>query len=215
MNLTDSVTDFRLPGAVREQLLQSRIFPDLLVDDAPRTLAVCACNAGAGTTTVALNLALMLAARNGEQVSLIDANFRSPGLSVGQSEEAGFSAFAAGRVSFNDAFVRGPDGVRLMPRGRCEDPLAVMREGAQRLADAPHPAAMRTLIDLPPLLAHPDALMLARAADGVLLVLEAEETRWPVAREARQRIEAAGLRIAGAVLNKKRHYVPGWLYRLL
>jgi protein-tyrosine kinase len=90
-----------------------------------------------------------------------------------------------------------------------------VRAGASRLpAHAPQGAA-RTLIDLPPILEHPDALMMAQATDGVLLVLEAEETRWPVAREARQRIEAAGMRIVGAVLNRKPHYVPSWLYRLL
>jgi Mrp family chromosome partitioning ATPase len=215
MSLSTVAADLHLPQKVREGLLQARIFPDLLHADAPRTIAICACHRQAGTTTIALNLALMLGERNGEQVSLIDANFRSSGLTRGAVDGGGFSAFAAGTLPFEEAFVPVGEKVRLMHRGRADDPLVTLRAGASRLpAHAPQGAA-RTLIDLPPVLEHPDALMMAQATDGVLLVLEAEQTRWPVAREARQRIEAAGMRIVGAVLNRKPHYVPSWLYRLL
>ncbi|MFH1812671.1 MAG: hypothetical protein ABIF28_00725 [Pseudomonadota bacterium] len=207
--------DFHLPQNVRDRLLQARIFPDLLNADAPRTIAVCACHRRAGTTTIALNLALMLGERNGEQVSLIDANFRSPGLTRSAIESEGFSAFAAGGLAFEDAFVPAGERVRLMHSGRTDDPLVTLRAGATRLSAQAPAGTGRILIDLPPVLEHPDALMMAQAIDGVLLVLEAEETRWPVAREARQRIEAAGTRIIGAVLNRKSHYVPSWLYRLL
>lgn len=183
---------FDLPQAVRDSLLQARIFPDLMHADAPRIIAVCACHRGAGTTTVAQNLALMLGDRNGEQVSLIDANFRSPGLTENATDREGFAAFAAGDLAFDDAFVPANGNVRLMRSGRTNDALATLRAGAERLNALDREQAGRVLIDLPPVLEHPDALMMAQAADGVLMVLEAEVTRWPVAREARQRLEAAG-----------------------
>lgn len=55
----------------------------------------------------------------------------------------------------------------------------------------------------------------AGLADGVIIVLEAERTRWPVARQLKEMIDVSGGRIIGTVLNRQRHYIPRWLYSLL
>jgi len=203
----------RLPDPVRAQLLQARIFGDLLKGTAAARIGVCACHEGAGATTVALNLAVMLAERSGEEVALVDANLRSPGLSAG-IQSAGFGEFAEGKISPERAFVELAPGVALLPAGRSADPLAAARTGAARL---PLLSLQRRLLilDLPPVLDYPEAAILAQGTDGVLLVLAAEETRRPVAREASQRLGAAGVKVIGAVLNRKPHYVPDWLYRML
>ena len=49
--------------------------------------------------------------------------------------------------------------------------------------------------------------------DGVVLVVEAEKTRWPVALNVKEKTEQGGGRVLGVVFNKRKYYIPEWLYR--
>jgi protein-tyrosine kinase len=70
-------------------------------------------------------------------------------------------------------------------------------------------------IDSPPAAKSPDGVALAGRVDGVILVVEAERTRWPVAERLRDEIVKNGGNILGVVLNKRRHYIPEFLYKRL
>lgn len=71
------------------------------------------------------------------------------------------------------------------------------------------------LLDPPAFNYSPEGLALAGMADGVVLVVEAERTRWQVAHVVKDRIERQGGKILGAILNKRRHYIPGFIYKRL
>jgi len=71
------------------------------------------------------------------------------------------------------------------------------------------------LIDSPPLETSSDGLAMVRKADGVVLVIEAEKTRWPVVQNLRDSVIQDGGNILGVVFNKRRYYVPGWIYKRL
>jgi capsular exopolysaccharide synthesis family protein len=71
------------------------------------------------------------------------------------------------------------------------------------------------LIDSPPLSVSPDGLAIASRVDGVILVLEAEKTRWQTAKNVAQRIAQVGGNIIGVVLNKRRYYIPSFIYKWL
>jgi protein-tyrosine kinase len=58
-------------------------------------------------------------------------------------------------------------------------------------------------------------LALAKKADRVVLVIEAERTRTPVVAAARQAIEVNGGHLLGVVLNKRRFHIPRFVYRWL
>jgi hypothetical protein len=60
-----------------------------------------------------------------------------------------------------------------------------------------------------------DPIMLANQMDAVVLVVAAESTRAPVAQNLRDRIAEVGGPIIGAVLNRRRFYIPNFLYRRL
>lgn len=49
-------------------------------------------------------------------------------------------------------------------------------------------------------------------ADGVILVVEAERTTGLAATGTLREIEAVGGRVIGAVLNRRRHFIPDWAY---
>jgi protein-tyrosine kinase len=51
--------------------------------------------------------------------------------------------------------------------------------------------------------------------DGVIIVADAQRTRAPVARKLKQSVEENGGKVIGAILNRRKYYIPGWIYRLL
>ncbi len=69
------------------------------------------------------------------------------------------------------------------------------------------------LIDSPPISASSDGLAIVRKADGVIFVVEAEKTRWPVALAAKEKIVSHGGKILGMVFNKRRFYIPEFVYK--
>jgi capsular exopolysaccharide synthesis family protein len=71
------------------------------------------------------------------------------------------------------------------------------------------------LFDSPPVNQYNEALLLSSKVDGVIMVVQAEDTRWEVAQNARLRIENDKVKLLGAVLNKRKMYLPEWVYKRL
>lgn len=71
------------------------------------------------------------------------------------------------------------------------------------------------LIDCRSLKSSTDAAVLAGSVDGVVIVVDAGESRNDEILNAQRTIEAAGGNFLGFVLNKRRYPVPEWLYKRL
>jgi protein-tyrosine kinase len=71
------------------------------------------------------------------------------------------------------------------------------------------------IVDTPPASQFSDGLSLVRQVDGVILVFEAEKTRWPVALSVKEKVIKQGGNIIGVVFNKRKFYIPEWLYKRL
>ena len=71
------------------------------------------------------------------------------------------------------------------------------------------------LIDSPPATTSSDGLTVSRIVDGVVLIMEAEKTRWPVTASVKEKIIKNGGKILGIVFNKHRHHIPGFIYKRL
>jgi hypothetical protein len=71
------------------------------------------------------------------------------------------------------------------------------------------------VINAPPIGLYTDAALLGQAADGVVLVLEANATRWRTARKAKQALENADVKVLGTVLNNRTFPIPERIYRML
>ena len=69
------------------------------------------------------------------------------------------------------------------------------------------------LIDAPPVIGHPETLALSKLTDGVLFVVKANQTRWEIIDEARGQLKEAGVKVLGVVLNERRFFIPGGIYR--
>jgi capsular exopolysaccharide synthesis family protein len=71
------------------------------------------------------------------------------------------------------------------------------------------------LVDSPPATISSDSFSIFKKADGVVIVVEADKTRWPVVQSVKERIVQHGGRVLGVVLNKRRYYIPEFIYKRL
>jgi len=72
-----------------------------------------------------------------------------------------------------------------------------------------------TILDSAPITGFSEPQAICSKMDGVLLVVEAGKTRREVAFRAKKELEQAGAKVLGVVLNKRRYYIPEWLYQRL
>jgi len=188
-----------------------------------KVVLVTSANPQCGTTTSALALASELRHASHEQVLLIDASLASNHL-TGQTrltEHPGFLDLTAGP---SDSVPEWPACILEPPDLPCHFmPLG----GGQYREHPPSPDRLQELfnclrshyrfvvIDGSAIYAPGGTLAISTLADGVVLVLRAEETRWEVAQAAIQRLNLADAKLIGSVFNARRYYVPKWVYDLL
>jgi capsular exopolysaccharide synthesis family protein len=204
-------------GACVEQFrrLRSRIYQ--LRYEAPlKTILVSSGTPGEGKSFVTANLAVSLARNSVNNILLIDGDLRRPTLHslLGAPSTPGLSEFLMGTAGLNDIMQRdrnsdasASDGARpttnltFIPAGKCGDSsseLAANRRFEELIA-ALSPHFDWILIDSPPVLAVTDAVDLARAADGVMLVVREASTPFDVAQRAQAAFSNS--RLLGFVLN--------------
>ena len=184
--------------------------------DRPRLIVLTSAGPGEGKTTVASNLALALA-ESGHTALLIDGDLRKGRLhEIFQvSNEWGLSDVLAGaelpagraRIYEETRFPR----LSLVPSGPNPRSIANLLHSARA---AEFFGEMRgqfhmVLIDSPPMLNMADARVLAKLADGVVLVVRAAETTRDAAAAAADRLRDDGSRVLGAVLNEWDPRRPG------
>ena len=174
----------------------------------PRVVVVSSPNAGEGKTTVAVNLAIALSEIN-QRVLLIDADLRKPRLHeiFCLENQLGLTGVLTGRTSAwtSSGSVEAThiSGLSVLPGG-CSPDRAPRLLYSPRLGELLRAARLQfdtVLIDTPPVLAMPDARVVARLADSVVLVVRANRTTREAAAAACQRFADDGTLVLGAVLN--------------
>jgi capsular exopolysaccharide synthesis family protein len=193
----------------------------ILVPGAPRIIMLVGSESGNGCTWISSRAAQILASQVKGGVCLVDGNLRSPGL---------HQAFAIGNHHGLTDALQGTESIRKFlrplitnqnlwllscgatPPGRdallSSEPLKRRISELRRYFDY-------VLIDSPALSVGPDATVLGRAAEGVVLVLKANSSRREAARKAVQDLQRAGVRVLGAILNHRTFPIPQSIYSRL
>ncbi|MCP3752537.1 CpsD/CapB family tyrosine-protein kinase [Pseudomonas sp. SBB6] len=193
-----------------------------VLDEDQRILLLTAANAGSGTSTSALAFASQLALMSGGPVLLVDSSPSNNNLSqqLNLHKLRGFNDLMFDLDTpplMQDCIVRLSDQpFDVLPAG-------TFKRGKERL----NPDLLRVLlkhmsehyrfvvIDGEAVYASADSLIIGTLVDGVILVVCAEDTRWEVAQAAAQRLTQAGARLIGSVFNRRKYYMPKWLYNNL
>lgn len=174
-----------------------------------------------GVTTITLAMALFMAdAHEGEDVIAVEANLRKPsfadvlGLQPTNSlvevlEKSCSLANAVERVSgYNFSVLpagtvaeRQDHDVLL---ARLRDVLAELRNFYRYI-----------FVDTPPVIPFGDASIVCPMVDGTVLVVASNFNRSEVVEHAIDMLKDADAKMLGILLNKREHFIPRWLYRLV
>ncbi len=175
---------------------------------------------GEGTSTIARELARATAERIGHKVLLVDAD-RYEGT---QSKFYSIESLRSWTQALQESGDVGQAVHQVRDSSLFVSPVSNSSGPTPEIFDSPRFVEFweklkldfdLVLIDSAPLAISPDALAIAPRVDGVILVLEAEKTKWRSARDVKKQIERVGGRILGIVLNKRRYYIPQFIYKHL
>jgi len=198
MNGDDSVR-----GTEEFRTLRSRLY-HLREKMTLKTLLVTSALPKEGKSFTSANLAQVIVRQHGRRVLLIDADLRGPRLHLmlGTEPGPGLSDYLQGRNDEFSIIQRGPmENLFFMPSGTSiADPAELVGNGRLKiLLQRVEPLFDWIIMDSPPAIPVSDASILAKACDGVLMVVRSNATPSDVARKAR--LEFPDQALVGVVLN--------------
>jgi capsular exopolysaccharide synthesis family protein len=176
-------------------------------------IAVTSALPGEGKTTVAVNLAISLA-QCGKRVLLVDGNLRDPKAHrlLGVSNEDGLSQYLVPDSEFTTLEATSNSSVpnlRVLTAGP-ETANSTELLGSRRLGDLLTTALADSqtdsgldavVLDTPPVMKSPDAILLTSHADGTILVVDRMVSHEESVVEARDELNRAHVKIVGIVFN--------------
>jgi polysaccharide biosynthesis transport protein len=178
-----------------------------LAETSGRVVVVTSANPGEGKTTTTANLAASLA-QTGATVLAVEADLRRPSLyhQLGVGKTPGLTDLIVGKCDVSQAIQKTRfRNLMVLPCGYLPPNPAELL-GSSRMRDE-IVRALRAhydwvLFDTPPILAMADTAVLCPMADGIVLVVAAEESHRPALLRAVDQVQSVGGKIIGVVLNK-------------
>ncbi|WP_153505263.1 polysaccharide biosynthesis tyrosine autokinase [Cumulibacter manganitolerans] len=161
---------------------------------------------GDGKSTTAVNLAITLA-QAGQRTLLIEGDLRRPKTSeyLGLESKVGLTTVLIGKIDLDDVIQPwGDDGLHVISSGAIPPNPAELLQSRQMetVLDRLRRHYDVILIDAPPLLPVADAAVLARQADGAILVVRHGKTTKDQVVAAADRLHSVDAELLGTVFNR-------------
>jgi len=189
-------------------------------DAGKRSLLFASSSTGEGTTTIVSSFARLLSIQTDEKVLLVEMNARNPSLrwKLGLNSQFGVTHFLDGRQPLEAIVQPAPQGSFDVVHVGESDPVKI-----QVNLDRTFPLLLRAalqrydtvLVDAPPVIGAPEVPPMASAVDGVVIVVRAGKTKREIVQRSLEMIEQFEGQVLGLVLNRKKHYIPDFIYRRL
>ena len=208
-------TDARSPIAESYRAFRTSLL--LASANSPKVIVITSSFAREGKTTTSVNLATVLA-QMGKPVLLLDADLRRPRLQkVFQGKmNLGLVNYLAANIPLDDIIqptevpnlsvvLSGPippNPSELLASDRMKHLIAEMRSKYAYV-----------IFDSPPVLAVTDAIVLAAAADGVVLTVHGGKTPRELVQRSSERLRQANIPVLGALLNNLDLHQYGYTYK--
>ncbi len=192
-------------NAVREQRIDAVLFAGL--------------RGGEGTTTAVLHVARELRASFGLRPLVVEMSRKKPAVRAAlklPAYDKTIESIAAG-VPLHECVQVCPDGLEVVTasdhtgdNGRLTPVDAALR----RTLDQAKQVYDIVLVDALPVLVYADAMIAGAVLPNMMLVVQAGKTRYEMIDRVRRDLANQKITVLGAILNRHRDFIPGWLYRV-
>ncbi len=170
-----------------------------------QSIVVASINPSEGKSITALNLSWLLAQTDGIKCLIIDSDLRMPSLTdyIGIETDKGLSDILAGKATLADSIIKlEPSGLHILPGGEARSDVAELISGPKFKEILRQAREMFdfVIIDAPPLGIFTDANVLINHADGAMLVIRANRTKYAALDRILETLPRE--RMLGVVLNQ-------------
>jgi Mrp family chromosome partitioning ATPase len=185
-----------------------------------RSLLFTSSTSGEGTTTIVSSFARLLSIQSHDRVLLVEMNARRPSLNwkFGLNSRFGVTHLLDGQQSLDAIVQTAPQGPFDVVHVGESDPVKI-----QVNLDRTFPVFLQTalqrydtvLVDAPPVIGAPEVPPMTSAVDGVVMIVRAGKTKREVVQRSLEMIGQFEGNVLGLVLNRKKYYIPDFIYRRL
>jgi len=189
--------------------------------DKNRSLLITSANTKSGVTSSTLSLANELSKAIEGNVLIIDTSNSENSLTRTLKQEKSLGLMDI-NYSIKDYAIEGHyykiknSNIFFMPKGFSnKNSHTIFNNDLNEILEKLANTFSFVLIDGEAIYSNTNAIEISSKVDGVILVIQAEETRWEVAQAAQKRLVQAGANIIGCVFNNRKYHTPSWIYNKL
>jgi Mrp family chromosome partitioning ATPase len=190
----------------------------LLPASTVRSVSVGSTEPSTGVASITLGVAECLSSLTSGRVCAVDVDFDHPRLQAHFQPRSihGFSDVLQGKASLGEALTRVAPNLWILPAGSGEgQTLGHSSEGLMEILSALRREADYLLLQSPALSETSAAIAFGKMTDGVIVVVEANRTRRDFAQTLKAKLDAAHVRVLGAVFNNRTYPIPRSIYSRL
>lgn len=189
----------------------------LLTDASYKVLQFVGGDRHVGVSTIVREFATTAVNRHNKSVLVLDPSYQDPErrINFNVTCEYGWLDMAKGEIPQKAFFRFGNSNLYFAPISIQTSLVPPFKDVEQTLSMW---AKLRETFDLILIDSSSDnaeAMDYCRNVDGVILVVEAGKTRRYTAENIKKKITASGALLLGVVLNKRRYYIPDFIYKRL
>jgi len=186
----------------------------LMKDKTFKTLVFTASHKGEGVSTVCRNVGKYIASAMGHRVLIIDANPRQNLKKIKGARVSGLFEILEEKADLAQCIQKTEDNLSILPAGHATlNPNILL--GSHHMANILKQARDKyeiILIDTNSLNVSKDPLELANTVDAIVLVIAEGQTRRHAVKSALEGLKSRKATILGAIINKRKFPIPGFVY---
>jgi Mrp family chromosome partitioning ATPase len=190
----------------------------LLPASTVRTVAIAATEPSTEVAAITLAAGECLANLSSGRVCVVDVDFDRPQLHryFRPRSAEGLSDVLQGRASLGQALTRTASNLWILPAGTADEPaLGHSSEGLMEAMAGLRREADYIVLQSPPLSDTNAAIAFGKMTDGMIVVVEANRTRRDFAQTLKAKLDAAHVKVLGAVFNNQTFPIPKSIYSIL
>lgn len=187
-----------------------------------QSFLITSANAKSGVTSSALILADELSKTTNDRTLIIDVSLSKNSLTelLGKADDPGLVDIKTNieaTTSFEKNYYKVENfNFYFMPIGfKKENTQDIIHKELNTILKKLSEEFRYIIIDGDSIYSNNNTIEIAAKTDAVILVVQAEETRWEVAQAAQKRLSQAGANIIGCIFNNRKYYTPNWIYKKL